>query len=412
MLVTSLKRSRIATASLSIVLFALLLVVSIPMKAQADQPDVPGTRIPTASSDDLPPVQEIIVKFKSEVRAVSAQLHRNLRADVVRHSEAGRFDVVRVPEGRAVDDVIQEYIASGLVEYAEPNYPVSATWAPNDPYYYLQWHFDQVNAEAAWDIQRGGSPAVVVAVLDTGIAYETYGPFVQAPDLAGTTFVSGYDYVNFDTHPNDDNGHGTHVAGTIAQTTNNGIGVAGLAFGVSIMPVKVLGADGKGVVADVVDGIYYAVENGAHIINLSLGGAGTNQTEEDALDYAYQHGVIVVCSAGNEYLKGNPAQYPAAYETTIAVGATGHDMTRASYSNTGGYLDIVAPGGDGAYSVLQQTFSGAYDNFGFYYAQGTSMAAPHVSAAAALLLSMNAALTPDEIRFILESTAFEHGTDG
>jgi serine protease len=412
MTVTSLKRSRIATASLSIVLFALLLVVSIPMPAQADQPDVPQTRILTASSDDLPPVREVIVKFKSDVRAVSAQLHRNLRGDVVRHSEAGRFDVVRVPEGRAVDDVIQEYMASGLVEYAEPNYPRSGTWEPNDQLYPLQWHFDHVNAEAAWDIRQGGSSVIVVAVLDSGVAYENNTPYALAPDLAGTVFVPGYDFVNSDDHPNDDHWHGTHVTGTIAQTTNNGLGVAGLAFGVSIMPVKVLGADGKGVVADVVDGIYYAVDHGANVINMSLGGDGRNQAEADALAYAYEHGVVVVCSAGNKYVEGNPIQYPAAYESAIAVGATGYDKTRASYSNTGTYIDIVAPGGDGSYSVLQQTFSGAYNNFGFYYAQGTSMAAPHVSAAAALLLSLNAALTPDEIRFILESTAFDLGPDG
>jgi serine protease len=412
MTVTSLKRSRIATASLSIVLFALLLVVSIPMPAQADQPDVPQTRILTASSDDLPPVREVIVKFKSDVRAVSAQLHRNLRGDVVRHSEAGRFDVVRVPQGRAVDDVIQEYMASGLVEYAEPNYPRSGTWEPNDQLYPLQWHFDHVNAEAAWDIRQGGSSVIVVAVLDSGVAYENNTPYALAPDLAGTVFVPGYDFVNSDDHPNDDHWHGTHVTGTIAQTTNNGLGVAGLAFGVSIMPVKVLGDDGKGVVADVVDGIYYAVDHGANVINMSLGGDGRNQAEADALAYAYEHGVVVVCSAGNKYVEGNPIQYPAAYESAIAVGATGYDKTRASYSNTGTYIDIVAPGGDGSYSVLQQTFSGAYNNFGFYYAQGTSMAAPHVSAAAALLLSLNAALTPDEIRFILESTAFDLGPDG
>jgi len=396
------------------VLLALLLpVVSLPMPAQADQPDVPQTRILTASSDHLPPVQEIIVKFKSEVRAVSAQLHRNLRTDVVRHSEAGRFDVVRVPEGRAVDDVIQEYVASGLVEYAEPNYSVSATWKPNDQYYSLQWHFDQVNAEAAWDMQQGGSSVIVVAVLDTGVAYENNTPYSLAPDLAGTVFVSGYDFVNDDEHPNDDNGHGTHVTGTIAQTTNNGIGVAGLAFGVSIMPVKVLGADGLGWMDTVAEGVYYAVNNGAHVINLSLGGDSGPQTLADALDYAHDQEVVVIASAGNSGPTG-PDQYPAAYPSTIAVGATGYTMARASYSNTGDYLDIVAPGGDGSYYVWQETFDDGdhLTDFHVWGMQGTSMAAPHVSAAVALLLSLNAALTPDEIRFILESTAFDLGPNG
>ena len=412
--VTVVWRSRMASASLSRVLFALLfLAVSLPVPAHADQPDVSHPRTFSISSDDAPPVREVIVKFKSDVRAASAQSHSNLGADVVRHSESGRFDVVRVPEGQTVDDVVQYYLASGLVEYAEPNFPRSATWEPNDPWYPLQWHFDHVNAEAAWDIQRGGSSGVIVAVLDTGVAYENYGSFAQAPDLAGTLFVPGYDFVNSDDHPNDDHWHGTHVTGTIAQTTNNGLGVARLAFGVSLMPVKVLNAGGTGTVADVVDGIYFAVGNGADIINMSLSGDSNSSTEAEAIGYANDNGVIVVCAAGNEGPTG-PDQYPAAYATTIAVGATGYSETRASYSNTGDYLDIVAPGGDGSYYVWQETFAGVdhLTDFDVWGMQGTSMAAPHVSAAAALLLSMNPDLSHGDVRFILESTAVDLGAPG
>ena len=149
---------------------------------------------------------------------------------------------------------------------------------------------------AQLDIQREQS-YIVVAVLDTGVAYEDYDVYLQAPDLAGTTFVPGYDFINDDEHANDDHWYGTHVTGTIAQTTNNAYGVAGLAFNVSIMPVKVLGADGSGTVAAVVDGINFAINNGAHVINLSLSGPDYTQSEADAIAAAYEAGVVVVAAA-------------------------------------------------------------------------------------------------------------------
>jgi len=381
-----------------------------------DGGELDETREATASASvpvDASGVGQIIVKIKDGVRAPAASLHRSVGAAPAAGSRSGRFDVVDVPEGGNVADLIRDYLASGMVEYAEPNYPRLAAWAPDDPAYPLQWHLDAVNAEGAWDVQRGGASDVVVAVLDTGVAYETYDVFTQAPDLAGTLFVPGWDFINGDAHPNDDNGHGTHVCGTVAQTTNNGIGVAGLAFGVSVMPVKVLDASGSGTVATLADGIYYAVDHGAHVINLSLSGSGTSQTEAAAIAYAYDHGVTVVCAAGNKYTSGNPTQYPAAYDSTIAVGATTVNQTRASYSNTGDYIDVVAPGGDATLGVLQQTFAkpnyGTFDN-NYYY--GTSMACPHVSATAALLLSENRSLTPDAVRNALESTAVDLGPAG
>ncbi|MFW6056909.1 MAG: S8 family peptidase [Chloroflexota bacterium] len=377
----------------------------------------------TTHPHDKPP-DEIIVKFRERTRASSDDIHRSMGAGAVSYRRSGRFDVVRVPDGTTIEDFIDAYINSGAVEYAEPNYRRTALWEPNDPQYEYQWNLDQVNAETAWDIEQGGSSDIVVAVLDTGVAYEDYeddDEYFLAPDLAGTTFTDGYDSINDDSHANDDNGHGTHVCGTIAQTTDNDTGVAGLAFGVSIMPVKVLDEEGRGTVAALVDGIEHAVDNGADIINLSLGGEGYSEAEEEAVDYAYANGVVVIASAGNEYDDGNePPQYPAAFDTTIAVGATRYDMTRAPYSNTGDYIDLVAPGGhipdpdnvvytDG---ILQQTFSSSYDDFGYYYGEGTSMACPHVAAAAALLLSCNPGLTPDEIRTLLESTAHDLGPEG
>ncbi|HDN66058.1 MAG TPA: hypothetical protein ENF23_07220 [Methanosarcinales archaeon] len=225
------------------------------------------------------------------------------------------------------------------------------------------------------------------------MAYEDYEEFrdywityAQAPDLAGTDFVSGYDFVNDDAHPNDDEGHGTHVTGTIAQTTNNEYGVAGVAFDCSIMPVKVLDKYGSGTYADITDGIYFATNNGAQVISISLGGTSTSPTLENALAYANGKGVTIVCSADNTGPNGDPG-YPAAYDAyCIAVGATRYDETVSYYSTNGEYVDIAAPGGDiyvdqngDGYGdgVLQQTHDGSdHTTFRYYFYQGTSMAAP------------------------------------
>jgi serine protease len=405
--------------------FALALVLIAPSGMDALGLEVPVQEYGKPASFSTSPTltDEIIVKFRDDAVVSAAALHQRFGAVSTSHSGRARFDVVRVPEGRSVDNLIQDYLDSGMVEYAEPNYPVSITWEPDDEMYPLQWHFDQVNAAAAWDIDRGGISDTIVAVLDTGVAYENRDNFVQAQDFAQTSFIEGWDFINNDPWANDDRGHGTHVAGTIAQSTNNGIGVAGLAFGVTIMPVKVLNSAGSGTIATVAQGIYYAVDNGAHVINMSLASSYLGTTQQDALDYAYENGVVVVCAGGNSYLSGNTPQYPAAYETTIAVGATRYDRTRAPYSNTGAYIDLVAPGGDATVDqnsdghpdgVLQQTFTsnGAIGSFSYRFLQGTSMASPHVAAAAALVLSQDPSLGPDEVRAILQSTAVDLGISG
>jgi serine protease len=284
--------------------------------------------------------------------------------------------------------MVELYRRDPYVEYAEPNYIARALFTPNDQYFPLQWNLDNQNLQmqSAWDITKGSS-GVVVAVVDTGVAYENYTQsslfggtkqYFKAPDLANTTFVAGYDYVNRDTHPNDDEGHGTHVAGTIAQSTNNAIGVAGIAHNTSIMPVKVLAADGSGTYANVSSGIRWAADNGAKVINLSLGGSSGSSTLLNALQYAYNKGVTIVCAAGND--GASSLSYPAAYDQyCIAVGATRLDQQRAWYSNYGNSLDVVAPGGDNgvdqngdsyADGILQQTFAqGEYGNFAYYFYQ-------------------------------------------
>jgi serine protease len=333
--------------------------------------------------------------------------------------------LVDVPEPMTADEMAGVFANEPLVEYAELNYYATISFVPDDTFFRYQWNLSDpasggIGVEAAWDIQTG-DPNVIVAVLDTGVAYEDFERFKQAPDLAGTRFVPGYDFVNDDSHPNDDHGHGTHVAGTIAENTNNGLGVAGVAFGCSIMPVKVISAKGQGSHFDIANGIYFAVSHGAKVINMSLGGDQDSITLKDAVAYAYSKDVTVVAAAGNEFLEGSPPSYPAAYDDyCIAVGATRYDETRAYYSNVGSYLDVVAPGGDllvdqngDGYGdgILQQTFSLDPTVFAYWFFQGTSMATPHVSGAAALLIS-NGVTKPARVRQALESTAKDLGPPG
>ncbi|MHC4336176.1 MAG: S8 family peptidase, partial [Planctomycetota bacterium] len=243
--------------------------------------------------------------------------------------------------------------------------------------------------------------------------------YEQASDLADTLFVASWDFVNNDSHANDDDGHGTHVTGTVAQSTNNSLGVAGVASDTAVMPVKVLGADGSGTYQQIADGIYYATDNGADVINMSLGGGSPAQILEDAVAYAYNSGVTVVAACGNG--DAPSCDYPAAYNSyVIAVGATQYDVTRAPYSSYGTDLDVVAPGGntgldqngDGdADGVLQQTFSDTPVDWAYWYFQGTSMATPHVSGIAALLVSTGVA-EPDSVREALQNTARDLGTTG
>jgi len=211
---------------------------------------------------------------------------------------------------------------------------------PNDPLYPKQWHMRQIGMPEAWKLADGNG--VIVAVLDTGVGYEDYKQFTLLPDLKGITFVKPYDFVANTKHANDDHGHGSHVTGTIAQVTNNGIGVAGVARNVKIMPLKVLSASGSGSVAGIADAIRYAADNGASVINMSLGGAFPSNVLKKAVKYAYDKGVVVVCAAGNE--SRGRVGYPAAYPGAIAVSATRGDEAVTFYSNYGKDIDIAAPG--------------------------------------------------------------------
>lgn len=299
-----------------------------------------------------------------------------------------------------------------------------ALMTPNDPEFSLQWNFQTINAPAAWDHDQvepfyGGDPGIVVAVLDTGLAYENYQSFVASQEIAASRIwtnpnevddgidndgngliddVHGWDFINNDAHSNDDHGHGTHIAGTIAGQTNNAHAVAGVAWNSTLMPLKVLDANGNGTTSTITSAIDYAVQNGADVINLSLGGEEDDPILHQAIQAAVSRGVIVVTASGNDGT--GQLNYPARYTESLAVGAAQFDSTRAPYSNYGTNLDLVAPGGnvlldqnndsqpDG---IAQETCtSSACSAVDIFYYTGTSQAAAHVSGAAALMMACGA----------------------
>jgi len=377
---------------------------------------------------------EILIKFKHGIpQGVIDRINIENGVSTLQVSPRGLMRA-GIPKNKSVEQMVAVYSHNPNVEYTQPNFICQAIGFPTDPlypndqFYNYQWNLDNpeyggINMEGAWAISDGSG--VTVAVVDTGIAYKTYTDstgqeYLQAPDLANTNFVDGYDFINNDLYASDDNSHGTHVAGTIAQSTNNGIGVAGIAYGATLMPVKVLDADGSGTVYSLVDGIEFAADNGANVINMSLSfgysffgwPVDPGMAVQDAVSYAYNQGVTLVASAGNE--GGGYVDYPAAYTECIAVGASQRDESRSSYSNYGSALDLTAPGGDDNDWIWQETFNPNTQDpsdFGIWGFQGTSMASPHVAGVAALLISAGIN-DPDNVRQVLQSTAEDHGASG
>ena len=278
-------------------------------------------------------------------------------------------------------ELLERLARDPRVEGAEPLARVRAFFVPNDPLLKDQWNMERIGATRAWDFATGRG--VTVAVVDTGIACENYGPFMKGTDLADTECVGGWNFVTSNEHANDDQGHGTHVAGTIAQSTNNGLGAAGIAFHARLMPVKVLNEQGFGTTADVADGIRWAAGHGAHVINLSLGGPRNSAVLQKAIDYAIGRGSVVVAAAGNT---GGHVQFPGASDGVIGVSATGPDDKLAKFSSRGVGVDVAAPGVD----VVQQTICNKgrdkCERFPGY--SGTSMASPHVAGVAALMVGL------------------------
>src|SRR5688572_366030 len=372
---------------------------------------------------------------------------------IVRDAGDSTTRVVQLAEGETVAEAVAELRTDPGVESVTPNFKARATAIWNDPgrsgqasgWTGLQWNFigdASINAPEAWDLAAAlgapGGRGAVVAVLDTGVAYETRGRYKRAPDLRRSTFVRGYDFVDGDSHPNDEFGHGTHVAGTIAQRVNNGIGVTGIAYNAKIMPVRVLDENGEGAAFEIARGIRYAAKRGADIVNLSLEfdpSITARQVPDiiDAIRFAHRKGAIVIAAAGNE--SDASVAYPARAKYAMSVGATTEHLCQADYSNSGRGLDIVAPGGGNdspnsdnprdeqncrpeltGREIYQQTFTRNPRRFGLPNGyQGTSMAASHVSATAALVIGsrrLGRNPSPSRVASHLRQTARDLGADG
>lgn len=350
--------------------------------------------------------EQIIVKYKDEydekeIKSVERKLKE---LDLISQEKIfdsddpllRNFYLLQFKPGIDIKKVKNTLLVFPQLEFVKPNYIAEINETPNDPQYLNLWGLSKIEAPLAWDITKGGE-SIKVAVIDTGID-------VAHEDFSNRSIINGQDFFNKDSNSSDDNGHGTHIAGTIGAVTNNGVGVAGVNWNVTLMAVKALGANGKGPNTNVVRAIRYAADSGANVINLSLGidnNCSLNPEFGSVINYALQKGAIIVTAAGNSN-KDVLTTTPASCKGVIAVGATDQSDNRASFSNWGERVDVSAPG----VSILS-TWPGNL----YITKQGTSAASPYVSGVVALLLSMNPSLSQDQARLCLVNGADPIVTD-
>jgi len=397
-----------------------------------DDPDGPGPR----QAGEPRVFGQLVVDFKDEV--TTSQVAEWERRYSVKtrlnsiHSQAQQLRLCDLDEAR-MPEMLAQWESDPLVESVAPNMVYSlpaeeraAAVAlrakpqdgfPNDPLGKYQWHMNQINAQQSWKFSTGHG--VVVSVIDTGVGYRDFKDYKALEDLEKTRMVGGYDFVHDRPEAIDDHAHGSHVAGTVAQSTNNGKGVMGVAFDAAIMPIKVLSARGSGTLGDIADGIYFSANHGATVINMSLGGGFAESTLRTAVAKAHAKGVIVVCAAGNSGA-GKPG-YPAGYDGAVAVSATDFNEELTFYTNHGPAIDIAAPGGDTRSDkngdglpdgVLQNApIPGRATEHDYLWFMGTSMACPHVAGVSALVESLGVT-QPDAVERLMKTTARDKGPEG
>ena len=412
---------------------------------------------------------EVLVRFKDDARPADQARALSVlrRSSATRTRWVGDTLLVDTPDEPDPSAAAAAVRAQPEVEWAQPNYVRRIRSTPNDPEFSSQWNFTALDMPRAWDINPGGTAAIKVAVIDTGITgvtqtfnfrlwtgsgFETVAVPVRAnPDISTARILPGRDFVFWGGPVLDTDGHGSHVAGTILQETNNNLGPAGMAYAATLLPLKaclsywdimfLLGMDNRPGFIDpdtsacddvsIAQAFRYAADQGAQVINLSIGAPEPSFILLDAMRYAVERGSFITLSGGNEFDEGNPVEYPAAYAAqlngAVAVGAVGRSLRRSFYSNTGSYIELVAPGGDdldgGISGLIWQTtllpsdsnpfriLRPRFDRYATVAYEGTSMSAPHVAGAAALLYAQGIT-KPAAIEAALEKFATDLGAPG
>ena len=430
--------------ALSVILFSFALL-SIPLTSPANH--FPAASVSCGINGALIPVvkDELVISFAPAARGKISEFIGEYGLDLLQVNTSGDLHLLKLNRRKAAhlfrkigsdrfEDVVLYISLDDRIRSAVPNSLCKASgyFMPDDPHWSIQWNlrrWDHLAMGRVWD-EETGDDDIIIAVLDSGVAFEDYGDnlhtYVKMADYESAAFTPGYDFVNNDAHPNDDYNHGTHIAGIICSDLDNETGIAGMAPECAIMPVKILDGTGRGTVFTLIEGLDYAVENGADVINLSVSfpaGFIPGEALHGAIADAHDAGAVLVASSGNEGL--STVCYPAAFNECIAVGATTSDVrpARTEYSSWGAALDVVAPGGDTEDrdgdghpdAILSTGFSTGLpcQDPGYWFGCGTSQAAAHVSALAGLLLA-NGAENSDVVRNAICKTAKDispHGYD-
>jgi len=385
--------------AISALLALFVLLAAVPPVVAADDP---APAVAPTSAEVIP--GEVIVRWRDGADAPAETRGRGLAiaAELGHGHKRGAATLVST-SGRAVADVIAELRADPAVEAVEPNYRVqlAGVVTVNDPKTAGQYSLDQMRVRDAWSITKGGSG--VVAVLDTGV-------MANHPDLAGRV-LAGYDFVNNDTNAADDNGHGTWVAGIIAAKPNDGYGIAGISWTDKILPVKIMDGEGTGSTADLLAGIQWATDHGATVINMSVGGFPYSQIIQDAINDAWNAGIVLVAAAGNN--ARDELFYPASFANVVSVSATQVNDEFAHWSSYGAKVDVSAPGASVQTTNCTVCTYADHDSWGEHtYISGTSFATPNVSGVIALLRAKFPSETPAQIVSRLVGSVDDRGYAG